>query len=76
METYDGSSGYDTELRTDGVSMLYPFVLMNGDKEYIGTCGIKFKTSDECIAAGEKWMSLNRETQILMWSKPDYTKFV
>jgi len=76
MEKHDGSSGYDTSLRTDGDSVLYPFILINGYKENIGTVGVKFKTYEECLAAGDRWMQLDRETQLAMMTKPDYTKFV
>lgn len=75
-EYHDGSSGYDVGLKTNGVYMLYPFILINGYKEHIGTYGIKFKTYEDCIAAGDRWMSLDRETQLAMMTKPDYQKFV
>lgn len=73
-EKHDSSSGYDTAIRTDGDSMLYPFILIDGYKEHIG--GVKFESFDACLAAGERWMALDRETQMLMRTRPDDTKFV
>lgn len=82
-ESHDGSSGYDTALMGFDVCpnvksrySLYPFVLINGYKEHIGTRGVSFETYEECLAAGDRWMSLDRETQLEMLTKPDYTKFV
>ena len=75
-EKHNGKSGYDTSRRTDGGFMLYPFILINGYKEHIGTHGVQFKKPEDCIASGDRWMSLDRETQMKMRTVPDYTKFV
>lgn len=86
-EQHDCSSGYDTAScwnrgdRGDGWEewidyVLFPFVLIDEQKQEIGTAGVIFKTADDCVAAGDRWMSLDRETQLAMLTKPDYTKFV
>ncbi len=86
-ESHDGSSGYDTAScwnrgdRGDGLDewidyVLFPFVLIDEQKQEIGTAGVIFKTADDCVAAGDRWMSLDRETQLEMLTKHDYTKFV
>ena len=76
MEKHNGSSGFDSCLSTKKESILYPFILIGGYKHHIGTAGIKFDTDAECIAAGYRWMALDRETQMAMRTKPDYNKFV
>lgn len=76
-EKHNGKSGYDTSQRTDGDFVLYPFIMINGYyKEYIGTHGVRFNTMDDCIASGNRWMSLHRDTQLAMRTNPDYYKFV
>ena len=41
-----------------------------------GQCFIARGEYLDCIAAGDRWMSLDRETQLAMMTKPDYQKFV
>lgn len=84
-EKHDGSSGYDTAScrnrgdRGEGWEewidyVLFPFILIDGYKEHIG--GVRLESFDACLVAGERWMNLDRETQMLMRTRPDYTKFV